>query len=115
MTDDAFVEYNFYTIRKGRVNMPRNNRIASWRVNVAIVAVILVVSLIAARLLELCLFRFDEYQKKVIDQMTTEVNVNASRGTIYDANGVVLATNVSTYRVFISPSSITIFPAIPTL
>ena len=106
MTDDAFVEYNFYTIRKGRVNMPRNNRIASWRVNVAIVAVILVVSLIAARLLELCLFRFDEYQKKVIDQLTTEIKVSANRGLIYDANMNVLASNYTVYDISVSPSRI---------
>ncbi|MBQ9132777.1 MAG: hypothetical protein IJX62_09975, partial [Clostridia bacterium] len=49
---------------------------------------------------------YDKYQQKVIEQMTTESKVNASRGNIYDRNGVLLATNVSTYRVFISPSSI---------
>lgn len=49
---------------------------------------------------------YDRYQQKVIEQMTTEVEVTASRGNIYDANGVLLATNVTTYRVFLSPSSI---------
>ena len=38
--------------------------------------------------------------------MTTESKVAADRGKIYDRNGNVLATNVTTYRVFISPSSI---------
>lgn len=46
------------------------------------------------------------YQRKVIEQITTESGVTASRGSIYDRNGILLATNVSTYRVFISPSSI---------
>lgn len=49
---------------------------------------------------------YEHYQQKVLSQMTTESAVNATRGNIYDANGVLLATNVSTYRVFISPSSI---------
>ena len=49
---------------------------------------------------------YDRYQQKVIEQMTTETSVTASRGNLYDANGVLLATNVSTYRIFISPSSI---------
>ncbi len=49
---------------------------------------------------------YDRYQQKVLDQMTTESSVNADRGNIYDRNGVLLATNISTYRVFISPSSI---------
>lgn len=38
--------------------------------------------------------------------MTTQSAVNAERGTIYDKNGNVLATNITTYRIFISPSSI---------
>ena len=63
-------------------------------------------ALLLLRVLLLQTVGYDRYQQKVIDQMTTEVSVNASRGTIYDANGTVLATNVSTYRVFISPSSI---------
>ena len=49
---------------------------------------------------------FEKYQNKVIDQMTTESAVAASRGKIYDRNGSPLATNVTTYRVFISPSAI---------
>ena len=49
---------------------------------------------------------FEKYQSKVINQMTTESPVLANRGKIYDRNGNVLATNVTTYRVFISPSSI---------
>ncbi len=69
---------------------------------------------IAGMLFVLLLFRillyqtlhYDYYQKKVIEQMTTQAQVTAARGNIYDANGVLLATNVTTYRVFISPSSI---------
>ena len=38
--------------------------------------------------------------------MTTQNTVNAERGTIYDRNGNPLATNITTYRIFISPSSI---------
>lgn len=49
---------------------------------------------------------YDRYQAKVIEQMTTESTVNAKRGNIYDRNGVLIATNISTYRVFISPSTI---------
>lgn len=49
---------------------------------------------------------FNKYQNKVIDQMTTQSPVPADRGKIYDTNGNVLATNITTYRVFISPSGI---------
>ena len=49
---------------------------------------------------------FKKYQDKVINQITTESNVKASRGKIYDCNGALLVTNITTYRVFISPREI---------
>ncbi len=52
---------------------------------------------------------FDRYQSKVIDQLTTESVINAKRGNIYDSNGVLLATNITTYRIFISPRGIASF------
>ena len=51
-------------------------------------------------------FRFDEFEQKVIDQITQESTVSASRGNIYDTNGIVLATNVTTYRLFLDPAAI---------
>ena len=58
------------------------------------------------RILIIQTVNFDKYQSKVINQMTTESPVPANRGKIYDKNGNILATNITTYRVFISPSSI---------
>lgn len=49
---------------------------------------------------------FEKYYEKVINQITTKSPVPADRGKIYDRNGNILATNVTTYRVFISPSGI---------
>ena len=63
-------------------------------------------ALLLLRILIIQTVSFDKYQSKVINQMTTESPVKANRGKIYDRNGNVLATNVTTYRVFISPSAI---------
>ncbi len=62
--------------------------------------------LLLIRVLILQTVHYDRYQKKVIEQITTQAEVLADRGNIYDRNGVPLATNITTYRVFISPSSI---------
>lgn len=51
-------------------------------------------------------FDYDTYQQEVIDQITVENTVSAERGTIYDRNMNVLATNQTTWRVFISPVDI---------
>lgn len=50
--------------------------------------------------------QFEKYQAKVINQITTESNINAARGKIYDCNGALIATNITAYRVFISPRAI---------
>ena len=63
-------------------------------------------SLLALRIFLYQTLHYDYYQKKVLEQMTTEASVTAARGNIYDANGVLLATNITTYRVFVSPSAI---------
>lgn len=58
------------------------------------------------RILLLQTVGYEKYQNKVLNQITTEAEVIADRGKIYDRNGVLLATNVTTYRVFISPRAI---------
>ena len=55
------------------------------------------------RILALQTIGFEKYRDKVLNQITTETEVVAERGKIYDRNGVLLATSVTTYRVFIAP------------
>ncbi len=55
------------------------------------------------RILLLQTVGYDKYRNKVMNQITTEAEVVADRGKIYDRNGVLLATGVTTYRVFIAP------------
>lgn len=73
------------------------------------VLLFLAIALFGGLLLRILLLQtvdYDHYQQKVLGQMTTESEVVAERGNIYDVNGVLLATNINTYRIFISPSSI---------
>ena len=69
------------------------------------VCVMLAAGLIG-RLIFLQIIMYDEYRQKVVEQMVYETTVSASRGAITDRNGVVLATNYTTERIFIDPSSI---------
>ena len=58
------------------------------------------------RILFLQTVEHEKYRNKVLNQLTTEVEVLADRGKIYDRNGVLLATNITTYRVFLAPRTI---------
>lgn len=73
---------------------------------IVLLGIIAVFAILLIRILWIQTVDFDRYLSKVIDQMTTQSSVSAERGKIYDRNGNVLATNITTYRVFISPSSI---------
>lgn len=70
------------------------------------IAIFAVFGILLLRILLIQTVNFEKYQSKVLDQITTESPVPADRGKIYDRNGNVLATNITTYRVFISPSGI---------
>ena len=70
------------------------------------IALVAVLVLLAVRILWIQTAQYDRYQAKVIEQMTTESTVNADRGNIYDTNGILIATNITTYRVFIAPRTI---------
>ncbi len=67
---------------------------------------LLVFALLLIRIAVIQTVDFEKYEQKVIEQMTTRSPASANRGEIYDRNGKVLATNVTTYRIFISPSAI---------
>lgn len=66
-------------------------------------------AILLIRVLAIQTVDFDRYQSDVIDQWTTESVINAKRGNIYDSNGALLATNITTYRIFISPRGIAKF------
>ncbi len=70
------------------------------------IAVSLAFVFLMLRILILQTVEYEKYQAKVISQITTQTTIEADRGAIYDANGILLAGNVTTYRVFISPRSI---------
>lgn len=71
-----------------------------WFVMLAVFAYLLI------RILILQTGGYEKYQNKVLNQLTTESTVTAERGRIYDTNRTVLATNITTYRVFLSPRTI---------
>lgn len=58
------------------------------------------------RILLLQTVHYEKYRDKVLNQITTEAEVVADRGKIYDRNGVLLATEITNYRVFIAPRTI---------
>ncbi len=61
-------------------------------------------AVIIGRLVYLQIIKHEHYQKLVLEQMIYETPISAARGQIQDRNGIVLATNYTTERIFIDPS-----------
>ena len=58
------------------------------------------------QLYQLQVVRHDELERRAVEQQTSELPISASRGTIYDGNGNVLAISSTVYDVIISPKAI---------
>ncbi|MEG1805700.1 MAG: penicillin-binding transpeptidase domain-containing protein, partial [Clostridia bacterium] len=55
------------------------------------------------RLVFLQLFSNKKLSVKALDQWTRDLPIQASRGKIYDRNGVILADNLTTYDIYVRP------------
>ncbi len=75
-----------------------------------IVAVLLSAAalVIVGRLFDLQIINHDYYLDKVLENIQKETVIKATRGTIYDRNSNLLATNITVWRIFISPSDIAV-------
>lgn len=75
-----------------------------------ILAVMVIFSIFSLYLLYnifyLAFIRHDYYVEKTYDQITTTSTLKAKRGEIYDANMNILATNKTSWRIFVSPKDI---------
>lgn len=76
------------------------------RAALAACAIAVAFALLAGRVLVLQTYGYEKYRHKVVEQLTTKSPSVADRGEIYDSCGRLLATNKTTYRVFVSPSAI---------
>ncbi len=58
---------------------------------------------VVGMLLNLMVFRHEEYAQKALNNQTRVTNITASRGSIYDRNMNVLAASASVENVFLDP------------
>ena len=86
-----------------------NQVIRSRTVLVMILLGVVTFLLLFWKLYELQINRHDELQGRAVNQQTREATVTASRGTIYDRNGYVMAASATAETVNISPKDIAAF------
>lgn len=77
-----------------------------WRVLLVYGILILVVGVIISRLVSLQVFEMQDWHGQAVDNYTNQISEPAPRGIIYDRNGYVLARNVASYNVVITPAGL---------
>ena len=81
-------------------------RVFTGRRRFVLAVFFLLTAALIGRLFYIQVISYDYYQSLVVDQVTVETKESAKRGEIYDTNMSALATNVTAWRVFISPRDI---------
>lgn len=84
----------------------KTNRHIPARTLVIVLVFMAMWAVLLIRLFTLQIIDHEKYEARVIDNIERETVVSAKRGTIYDCNMQLLATNETTWRIFISPRDI---------
>jgi stage V sporulation protein D (sporulation-specific penicillin-binding protein) len=92
--------------KKHRSDQIANRRLLRRTLILLLVFGILVFIPLLGKLWSLQIVQHDELEQKAVKQQTSTLSVSASRGTIYDCNGDVLAISSTAYDIIISPKAI---------
>ncbi len=77
-----------------------------WRTLIVYAGIVGVLAILIYRLVSLQLFESQGWLTQAVENYTKQIVDPASRGIIYDRNGFVLARNVASYNVVITPANL---------
>ena len=82
----------------------RINRVVQTRTFILMLVMgVVLFGLLFVKLYQLQIVRHEEFQSMALDQQTRSTEITASRGTIYDRSGNILAISATAETVFLSP------------
>lgn len=76
------------------------------RIILAFVIIMALFIILAFRTAWIQIVKADEYSQKAINQQTSDIPLEAKRGSIYDTNGQALAASATCYSVWVRPAQI---------
>lgn len=87
-------------------SLPRPARFETWRLAAVYLVVLFVFSGLIYRLVYLQVLQGEDWVALAVENYKEEISVPAPRGIIYDRNGNVLARNLASYNVVITPANL---------
>lgn len=91
---------------KAEVKVKKTGRSIVVRARVTAIILTLLLAMLVTRLANLQLVDAKEYKNQALDQYTSDITIEAKRGTIYDRNMKQLAVSATVYNVFVSPKNV---------
>ncbi len=82
------------------------NQIQPWRLWIVYGVVMIVLGSLLFRLVSLQVFQGTDWLEQAIENYTTTESIAPARGIIYDRNGYILAGNIASYSVVITPADL---------
>ena len=76
------------------------------RILLVFAALIIVMLLLLFRTAWIQIVKGEEYSDKAIEQQTSDIPIEAKRGSIYDRNGEILASSTTSYNLWVRPAQI---------
>ena len=87
-------------------SISRPARFETWRLATVYIVMVLAFTGLLFQLINLQVVQKSTLTASAVDNYTNEVSVPAPRGIIYDRNGSILARNLASYNVVITPASL---------
>ncbi len=87
-------------------SVSRPVRFETWRLSIIYIVVFLALSGLFFRLVNLQVFQNSDWAARAVENYTKQVSVPAPRGIIYDRNGYILARNLASYNIVITPAGL---------
>ena len=90
----------------------KTNKLEAWRVRIIYFLIVAIFGYYAIRLFNLQILQRGTYLGQAEENRTREISIPTERGIILDRNGLVLARNIASYNITITPANL---PGDPTL
>jgi penicillin-binding protein 2 len=85
-------------------NPALHNNLEPWRIGIFAIGMAIIFSIFTVQLFSLQILDGANYVSAADDNRTLRINLQAPRGIIIDRNGTVLARNIASYNVVITPA-----------
>ncbi|MCD6355983.1 MAG: penicillin-binding protein 2 [Anaerolineaceae bacterium] len=88
------------------LNNGTSQKIKDWRIKVIYYVIAAVIGYYGIRLFSLQILNNDAYLGQAEENRISNISVQTERGILYDRNGIVLARNIASYNVTITPAQL---------